>query len=521
MPHSLPRPSRAVTSSTTTRMQSPDSRPSILALTSRNARSFLLQSSQYCDLELPPYFVFSDLLTQTASVLNTKSLYSLSKNRPSQLPGVNYRLYANKDGRYAWRPLDLIHPAIYVSLVNAITLPENWAAIRERFKIFRSTTEPNIKCLSIPVLPSPHEKVRAGQIGHWWERVEQTSIQLSLDYEFLIHTDITDCYSAIYTHSIPWALHGKSHAKSNSDDSNLLGNTIDLHIRDMRHGQTNGIPQGSTLMDFLAEVVLAYSDTELADHIRSQSIDDYQILRYRDDYRIFVNNPQDGERILKCLAEVLTDLGMRLSPDKTQTSTEVIRSSIKRDKLAYAFRRQRDRNLERHLLIIHDHATQYPNSGSLLNALKDYHRLISESQQPRFPLTLISIVVDIAYRNPRTYSVAAAILSHLIQFLSSNDEKRSVIERIKGRFSKIPNTGYLEIWIQRISHRFSPDSEFDEGLCKLVQQKDVQIWDSQWISSKDLLKAVDPSRIVDRAALQRISPIVPTSEVELFPPGYS
>jgi hypothetical protein len=29
----------------------------------------------------------------------------------------------------------------------------------------------------------------------------------------------------------------------------------------MRHGQTNGIPQGSVLMDFIAEMVLGYADT--------------------------------------------------------------------------------------------------------------------------------------------------------------------------------------------------------------------------------------------------------------------
>ena len=509
-----------MTSSVKTNTQSSDSRPSVLSLSHRHARTFFLQSSQYCDLELPPYFVFDSILRQTASVLDTKPLKSLTKSRPSDLPGVNYRLYANKDGRYAWRPLDLIHPALYVSLVNVMTLPENWTTIGKRFEFFHSASEPKVKCLSIPVLPSPPEKTKAGQISHWWEQVEQTSIQLSLDYEYLLHTDITDCYSAIYTHSLSWALHGKPHAKRNTDDASMLGNTIDRHIRDMRHGQTNGIPQGSTMMDFLAEIVLAYSDAKLADLIRSQSIDGYQILRYRDDYRIFVNNPQDGERILKCLAEVLTDLGMRLNPEKTQTSTEVIRSSMKEDKLAYAFRRQRDLNLEKHLLIIHDHATQHPNSGTLVNALKEYHRVISKSERPKMPLTLISIVVDIAYRNPRTYSVAAAILSRLIQMISSDNDKRSVIDRIRGRFSKIPNTGYLDIWLQRISHRFSPGSEFDEDLCKLVQQEDVQIWDNQWISSKDLLKAIDSSKIVDRVALQKISPVVPISEIELFSSGY-
>lgn len=67
----------------------------------------------------------------------------------------------------------------------------------------------------------------------------------------------------------------------------------------MCHGQTNGIPQGSVLMDFLAGMVLGHADHELTEKINKNSITDYHILRYRDDYRIFVNNPGAGQDIAK------------------------------------------------------------------------------------------------------------------------------------------------------------------------------------------------------------------------------
>ena len=44
-------------------------------------------------------------------------------------------------------------------------------------------------------------------------------------------------------------------------------------------------------MDFIAEMVLGFADTELSVRIDSEKIKDFRILRYRDDYRIFVNNP--------------------------------------------------------------------------------------------------------------------------------------------------------------------------------------------------------------------------------------
>ena len=63
----------------------------------------------------------------------------------------------------------------------------------------------------------------------------------------------------------------------------------------MRYGQTNGLPQGSVLMDFIAEMVLGYIDSLLSDRIKANNISNYHILRYRDDYKIFVNNPHTGD----------------------------------------------------------------------------------------------------------------------------------------------------------------------------------------------------------------------------------
>ncbi len=44
-------------------------------------------------------------------------------------------------------------------------------------------------------------------------------------------------------------------------------------------------------MDFIAEIVLGYADTLITTEIKAAKILDYKILRYRDDYRIFVNSP--------------------------------------------------------------------------------------------------------------------------------------------------------------------------------------------------------------------------------------
>ncbi|MXX27000.1 MAG: RNA-directed DNA polymerase, partial [Caldilineaceae bacterium SB0668_bin_21] len=274
----------------------PTRRP-IIELSNDEAKKFFLKHESYSPFELPPYFRFESLLSEVNQKLRRNPSFKKNCREASKLEGVNYTILNSRDGRYSWRPYELIHPVLYVSLANQMTTKDFWQIIVSRFSAFASN--PRISCLSLPVQSLTPEKDKAEQIKNWWVNVEQMSIELSLDYEYIFHTDLVDCYAALYTHSIPWALHSKKTAKAQRNGMGLIGNVIDFHIRAMRHGQTNGIPQGSVLMDFIAEMVLGYADSLLSLRICDEHIEEYQILRYRDDYRIFVNNPQEGEKILK------------------------------------------------------------------------------------------------------------------------------------------------------------------------------------------------------------------------------
>lgn len=488
---------------------------SVLDLDYAAARAFFLKEESYCNLDLPPYIKFDALIDGVHKVLDGKKLSSFSSN-PRDHDDVNYTILNNKDGKYAWRPFQLIHPALYVSLVHHLTEHAAWQLVCDRFKVF--SVNQNITCLSLPVISQTEEKDKASQVNHWWQAVEQHSIELSLDYQYLLETDITDCYGAIYTHSIAWALHTKPIAKikEKRNDKTLLGNQIDWHIQDMRHGQTNGIPQGSVLMDFIAEMVLGLADLELSEKINAAEIENYRILRYRDDYRIFVNNPQDGERIVKFLTEVTIGLGLKLNPGKTKASSEVVRASIKADKLAWICRKHTERSLQKHLFIVHDHAHAYPNAGSLVVALTDFHKRLASQKVLSQVMPLIAIVVDIAYRNPRTYAICAAILSKLTSHLESADEKRNVIEKIKARFEQIPNTGHMQIWIQRVTHPLSQDIFYEEPICKLVAGNALALWNCDWISNPKLKGAISKADIVNREKLAHMEPVIPVDEIELF-----
>ena len=457
----------------------------ILELSYSEARRFLLKGKSYCSFDLPKYFTFDQLIADISKKLEGKNLsdfcsqiLSLDKNdkvqidkqgnekkcsdSPRHYDEVNYKLLNNKDGKYAWRPFQLIHPALYVSLVHIITEGDNWHTIVKRFSEFSSN--PRIQCMSIPVQSDTEESDKAAMVSHWWHEVEQKSIELSLDYQYLLQTDIIDCYGSIYTHSIAWALHEKDVAKNNRNDKTLIGNAIDTHLQNMSFGQTNGIPQGSLLMNFVSEIVLGYADLLLSNKI-GDSIKDYEIIRYRDDYRVFVNSPPDGELIVKAISEVLIDLGMKLNPQKTTSSNEVVKDSLKEDKRYWIDNKRAGESLQKHLLVIHSLSQKHPNSGSLVIALNDFLNRMNKLEKNRDNLVvLVSILTDITFKNPRTYPISSAILSKLINLFEVDTEKLSIVGKIKKRFEKIPNTGHLELWLQRITYKLDNQIEYNENL---------------------------------------------------------
>lgn len=492
------------------------SRQLITEFKAGEVRDFFMKGTSFCGFDLPPYFDFEPVLQGVGDILD-KHKFSDITTDPRDHIGVNYELLSNKDGRLAWRPIQLIHPALYVHLVRDITEKESWKLIKQRFGLFGKNSK--IQCLSIPVSSRTRYSDRAQQVLQWWQDIEQHSIRLSLDFEFMAHTDVTDCYGSIYTHSVAWALHDRSFAqqKKNQKDKSLLGNRIDSCLQNMQRGQTNGIAQGSVLMDFIAELILGYSDTILTERVDAAGIKDYRILRYRDDYRIFVNEPTVGERLLQLISETMHEFGMKLNAEKTGLTNSVVQAATKPDKRYWLSTKQAHRNVQKHLSLVHDLSQRHPNSGSLLRALTDFHRRVARLRRavPDAEV-LIAMVVDIAVHNPKVYPVAAAIISSLILMIPPTSERKRLLHRIVSRFRRVPNTGHLQIWLQRISMFHEKKIEFLEPLCRLIAGENVTIWNNDWISNGKLKKLLAPNKVISTSEMDKLKSTIDASEFELF-----
>ena len=180
--------------------------------------------------------------------------------------------------------------------------------------------------------------------------------------------------------------------------------------------QTNGIPQGCILMDFIAEMVLGYADKELSEKLSKAEFRtiDYKILRYRDDYRIYGKTQEDVMKIAKVLTAVLSDLNFKLNTQKTIITQDLISDSIKPDKLYYLTNdyKQLEKDdcvysLQKHLLKIYKLSLEHPNSGALQKAMSQFYKRICNSKELDLfkeqgkTKVLLSILTNIGYNNPK------------------------------------------------------------------------------------------------------------------------
>lgn len=341
----------------------------IFDLSADEALDFLMQNDRYVTTEMPEYLNFDPVLAFAREHIADTSIDKCLKDiNPENMSDANYDIMLNKDGRYAVRVLSLSNPFLYYLLAREICTPEHWAAILDDFKVFGSA--PHIQAVGIPVIPADKENFhKATTILNWWNRFEQMAVKLSLDYRYMFATDITNCYGTIELQTVEKALSRKGTASEVDVKTDIM-----RILTMLRQGRNIGLPQGSTLYDIVAEIVLGYADMLLHEELERDGITEgYEILRYRDDYKVFADNKDLLERISYKLQHVLEGLNLRLNSAKTRISDSIITDSIKPDKLAYIYNTPIYNNkkccdfdgIQKQLLFILQFGRQYPDCGQM------------------------------------------------------------------------------------------------------------------------------------------------------------
>ena len=527
----------------------------ILSLNHTEAMDFFLKSEQYHGFELPEYFVFDDLLQNVKNAVG-KTPYEECLQEgmsPELLSDVNLDILLNKDGRYAVRPIILANPCLYYFLVREICNEQSWTVIKLLFEKFNV---PHITSCALPVIPKEREPFhKSTTILNWWSTMEQRSIELSLEYRYMFVTDITNCYGSVNPQAFDWAFSFKD-TEYEQKAKNPIAKNIQKFLRAFQQGRNIGIPQGSAIFDFIGEIILGYSDLLLHEAIRKEGITtSYEIIRYRDDYRIFCNDKDVLEKISYILQHILESFNFRMNSKKTKISESIVTDSIKADKLAYIYNTPIFNkkgvdfdSFEKHLLYILMFARQYPDSGSIKTMLSDIDKRIEEWLKPQtrevstinledtnnaiekrletYQRKLIggsvramsAVCVQIALENVGCSHYALRVLSRMVDSLEEEQEKRDIIDKVYTKLCNQPNSDYNQLWLQNITYQNDKKkgvSPYNIRLCKVVMGENVELWNNSWLK-KDLTKNYKQTSVVCNEVLKKVTLIITFRETRAY-----
>jgi hypothetical protein len=132
----------------------------------------------------------------------------------------------------------------------------------------------------------------------------------SVGKRYLLKADFARYYPSIYTHSIPWALHGKQNARA---QKSLFGNAIDTRLRDTQDRQTGGIPIGPDTSFLIGEVIGSAIDIEL-----QKCIGDLRGVRFIDDIYLYFETLMEAEVALSQLHRVAKNFELEIHDQKTE-----------------------------------------------------------------------------------------------------------------------------------------------------------------------------------------------------------
>jgi hypothetical protein len=358
---------------------------------------------------------------------------------------------------YTDRTFGIIDPELHSDLASAFA--RNWKTILD--EIFHPKNKVCSYSFPVPLdskNPGSVGRLRSGRmIYEFIEMAENDIAAIAHRFKFLIKSDVKNFYPSIYTHSISWALHGKTFIRKNENRRNysFVGNRLDKLFQNLNDGCTIGLPIGPAVSDIAAELVMSAVDRQLSGSIPDNAV----VVRFKDDYRILVRTESDGRTIVKALQAALKDYRLELNDEKTQFHS--LPNGIFRDwvsqyhaanrlpKAYYSFRRFK----ETYLSVV---AIDRANAGCgvidrfLADIITKKYRLRVKLDKRTLPKVLSLLLMLGALRTKAYPKVLATIESIL---LSPFGKKRSaeIAEHLADHLSQLSEreaeNRYLIAWI--------------------------------------------------------------------------
>ncbi len=299
---------------------------------------------------------------------------------------------------------------------------------------------------------------------HGFEQVMHKQLLDGFSSKYLLITDISKFYNTIYTHSIPWALHGKQVAKRNRRD-NLWGNKLDRFVRNMQDGQTLGIPIGPDASRIVSEIIGVALDRSI------QLLEpDLNGIRFIDDFYIYADTAAEAEILAVKINRALSEF--ELTSNENKSSIQAMPVTIDNLQLQ-AIRNYKIRKSvpEQKLDIIHiynlaiDAHKKNPRDNSFHYFLTKVMPI--KIHEENWPI-LESILLQIAHYETKTITIISKII---ISYKSFGYDLS--LEKIKSAFLRVAkigidnNFGYEICWAFWVLSQIGIEVDDVDGLSSI------------------------------------------------------
>jgi hypothetical protein len=250
----------------------------------------------YFPVQLPPGF------TSETFAANYKSF--AGRWNAQKTPHTKPEKFSVARSSYYRRVTSILNPIGFYFLAKEIDT--YWQKIEKHYRQSKIS-------LSIPKISSS-SSLRAIELTEFSELYEAKVINSS-GYRYVLITDISGFFPNIYTHAIPWAIHGKVTAKNNKSVSpEYFGNIFDQKCMRVQENQTIGLPIGPDTSHIIAEIIAVAIDLQLKEGLKKWP----HGFRYVDDYFFFFDTKDESEKCLAELTKSISNYELQINPRKTK-----------------------------------------------------------------------------------------------------------------------------------------------------------------------------------------------------------
>lgn len=284
-----------------------------------------LLSRGYFPVQLPPGFV-------TATLASKRVGYEAAWKHAGVPPSTVGERFSVARSSYYRRTTTILNPIGYFHLAKEVAT--YWSKIQDHYKTSTLSR-------SIPVDDGTLRAIRLRKFSE----LHEDKIIASSGFKYALITDVSSFFPAIYTHTIPWALHTKKVAKTHRQATPAyFGNLLDKFSMAVQDGQTIGLPIGPDTSHVIAEIIGVAIDAELTKGLGALPSG----FRYVDDFYLFFSRLDQAERALAAVVRAVGAFELQINPAKTrivearELAEESWKYSVKKLRLRSGRKAQRD-----------------------------------------------------------------------------------------------------------------------------------------------------------------------------------